>query len=297
MMILVTGASSVMGRDVVERLTQDGHIIRTVTRQKSIPAGLEKTEVIIAELCELPEESLAGIEAVIHIAAATPGAKSTPEDYKKTNIESTRHLLALCEKHNVKRFIYISSVVVLCEDYNDDYTTSKRAAEAMIVESRLDWTILRPAEVIGADNSWRKFLQLLKNKKAVLVPGNGRQLRHPVYYRDVVNAILQVLNNTTTFNQKYELAAALPVTYHQYLKLVRKIFNCRFTIILVPTWALKSASVFQSVLPTPVKQKLVRSFGLIRDFHFDIQNGIKDFNFTPLTVEQALLELIKIMEK
>lgn len=297
MKILVTGASSVMGKDVVERLTHDGHTIRTVTRQKSIPAGLEKTEVIIADLCELPEESLAGVEAVIHIAAATPGAKSTPEDYQKTNIESTRHLLALCEKQNVKRFIYISSIVVLCEDYNDDYTTSKRAAEAMIVESRLDWTILRPAEVIGADNSWRKFLQLLKNKKAVLVPGNGKQLRHPVFYRDVVNAVLQVLNNTKTFKQKYVLATAQPVTYHQYLKLVRKIFNCRFTIIIVPAWALKSVSVFKSVLPAPVKKKLVSSFALIRDFNFDIQNSINDFNYTPLTVEQALLELKKITEE
>ena len=297
MKILVTGATSVIGKEVVSLLLNDGHEVISVTRQTTTAPELEKTQVLIYDLCHLPEEALTGMDAVIHIAAATPGAKSTPDDYRKTNIESTRRLLAICEKQQVKRFIYISSIVVLYEDYNDDYSTSKRAAEAMVVQSKTDWTILRPAEVIGADNSWKKFLQLLQNKKAVMVPGNGKQLRHPVFFRDVVKAILQVLNNTKTYGWHYVLATAQPVTYHQYLKLVRKIFNCHYAIIIVPQWLLKSTSAFKSVMPGKVKRKLIRSFALIRDFNFDIQNGIKDFNYTPLSVEQALLELKKITEE
>lgn len=297
MKILVTGASSVMGKEIVSLLIKDGHTIRTVTRQKDIPSGLEKTEVFISDLCQLPEEALTGVGTVIHIAAATPGAKSSSDDYRKTNIDSTKHLLTICEKQQVNRFIYISSIVVLCEDYNDDYTTSKRAAESLVVQSKTNWTILRPAEVIGADNSWKKFLQLLKNKKTVMVPGNGKQLRHPVYYGDVVNAILQVVNNTKTYGRKYELATAEPVTYHQYLKLVRKIFNCHYSIIIVPYWLLKTLSTFKSVMPGNMKRKLVSSFALIRDFNFDIRDGIHDFNYAPLSVEQALLELKKITEE
>ena len=65
----------------------------------------------------------------------------------------------------------------------------------MICKSDLDWTILRPSEIIGADKSWKGFLQMVRNKKTVMVPGTGNQLRHPVYYRDVIKAIKQVVNS------------------------------------------------------------------------------------------------------
>jgi hypothetical protein len=106
-----------------------------------------------------------------------------------------------------------------------------------------------------------------------------------------------VLNNTKTYGQKYVLATAKPVTYHQYLKLVRRIFACRFAIIIIPLWILRSVYLLKAVLPSKVKRKLVSSFALVRDFNFDIQNGIQDFNYAPLTVEQALLELKKITEE
>jgi nucleoside-diphosphate-sugar epimerase len=291
MKILVTGATSLIGKEVISLLLKDGHEIRTLTRQLSLPAILNKTEVWTYDLTDTPKEIAEGIDTVIHIAAATIGANSNAEDYQKTNIEGTKQLLAICEKQKVRRFIFISSIVVLFDEYTDDYTRSKREAEVMISRSSLNWTILRPAEIIGTDKSWDRFLQILRKKKIVLVPGNGSQLRHPVFYQDVVKAIIQVMNNKNTYYKKYTLAAALPITYYRLLMILKKIFNCNYRIIIIPFWLVKILSVFKALLPEKLKKKINNAYAMMRNINLDIQNAIDDFGYKPADIEKGLRDL------
>lgn len=291
MKILVTGATSLIGKEIISVLLKEDHEIRTLTRQQTVPSILLKTQILVYELSDIPSNIAAGIDTVIHIAAATPGAGSSTESYFKTNVEGTRHLIKICEEQKVRRFIFISSIVVLDRENKDAYSVSKREAEAIITRSNLDWTILRPAEIIGADKSWEKFLQLLRNKKTVFVPGNGQQLRHPVFYRDVVNAIVQVMNNTNTSGKKYTLAASEPVGYYHFLELVRKYFICNFKIIIVPLWAIQILSFFKPLLPGKLKRKINNAHRMLRNTELDIQDAIAEFNFTPLGVEAGLKEL------
>ena len=51
-----------------------------------------------------------GVNVVIHTAAALPLYK--PEEIFSTDIEGTKILLEAAEKHNVERFIHISSTAV-----------------------------------------------------------------------------------------------------------------------------------------------------------------------------------------
>jgi nucleoside-diphosphate-sugar epimerase len=291
MKILVTGATSLIGKDVISLLLKDGHEIRTLTRQLSRPAIIKKTEVWTYDLADTPNEIAEGIDTVIHIAAATPGANSSAESYQKTNIDGTKQLLSICEEQNVRRFIFISSIVVLYDEYKDDYTRSKREAEKLISRSNLDWTILRPAEIIGADKSWDRFLQILRKKKIVLVPGNGSQLRHPVFYGDVAKAIIQVINHVNTSGKKYTLAAAKPISYYQYLILVKNLFKCKFTIIRIPFRLIKILSFFKALLPEKLKKKINNAYAMMRNINLDIQNAIDDFGYKPADIEKGLRDL------
>ena len=295
MRILVTGATSLIGREVISLLLENGHQVRSLTRQHNTPPLLKKTDIWTYDLHDVPKGIAESIDAVIHIAAATPGANSSAESYQQTNIEGTGRLLSVCEEQKVRRFIFISSIVVLF-DYADPYTRSKKEAEAMISQSDLNWTILRPAEIIGADKSWENFLQILRKKKIVMVPGNGRQLRHPVFYRDVAKAIIQVLNNSNSFQKKYTLAAAAPVSYYRYLALVKKYFKFRFILTIFPAWILKPISVFKIFLPARFKRKLVSAFNMLRSSSLDIENAVHDFSYTPVDVEKAIQETAKELQ-
>jgi nucleoside-diphosphate-sugar epimerase len=293
MKLLVTGATSLIGKEVVKLLLNSGHAVRIISRKKNNTGVFEKTEAVTGDLCDAANELAEGIDVVIHIAAATPGAGSSTEEYYKTNRDGTKQLVKICEKNNVRRFIHISSIVVLYDKNRDDYTESKRQAEKIVCESRLNWTILRPAEILGADKSWNNFLQLLKNKKVVFVPGEGSQLRHPVFFNDVVNAILQVTDNVNTYNKKYTLAAAEAVSYYRFLLLVKNIYDLNFRIVRVPMWVIGILTFFKPVMPEKVKRKINNAYGMLQSIELDIKESIADFNYTPSGVEEGLRDLKK----
>lgn len=291
MKVLVTGATSTIGKEVVSLILKQGHEVRILTRQQNISPDLQNTEVFVSDLSDAPTTVTKDIDTVIHIAAATPGANSSIESYHKTNVEGTKHLVEICEANKVMRFIFISSIVVLFKENNDAYTLSKKQAEEIITNSKLDWTILRPAEILGTDKSWDHFLGLLKTKSKVYVPGDGSQKRHPVFFKDVVNAIMQVISNTNTYSKKYTLAAAEAVGYYQYLYQVKKIFNLNFRIITVPIGAIKLLTILKPVFPDRVKRKISNAYGMLRSIELDIKDGISDFNYSPYSVEEGFIEL------
>lgn len=291
MKFLITGATSLIGKEVISKLLQDGHEIRSLTRQQTVLPALKNTEILVYDLIDAPSKIAEGIDTVIHIAAATPGAKSSTESYFKTNVEGTRHLVEICKEQNISRFIFISSIAAMDKENKDAYAVSKKESEKIIVNSHLNWTILRPAEIIGADKSWLSFLEILKKKKFVFVPGDGKQLRHPVFTSDVVKAILQVLINTNTCGKKYTLASRNPVGYFQFLILVRKYFNFSFKIIIVPIRIIKMLSTFKSLLPEKMKNKINNAHRMLRNTELNIQDAIFDFNYNPVDIEEGLKEL------
>ena len=292
MNILVTGATSFIGLEVISQLLKKGHEVRTLTRQENTPAILKNTEIWKHDLFDLPAEIVKGVDVVIHIAAATPNTNPDSETYRKINVDCTRHLLSLCEENHVSHFIYISSTVVLF-DSKDAYTQSKKEAESIISKSKLNWTILRPSEIIGADKSLEKFFLLLSKKKFVFIPGSGKQTRHPVYYLDVANAIVQVVANENTIRKKYILAAFEPVSYHNYLSIVKRLFKFNYTIMIIPLWILKIMAGMKKILPSSVNRKTGNAFNMMRSFSYDIQNGITDFGYAPIDVETGFSKIAK----
>jgi len=124
-------------------------------------------------------------DVVIHMAARAGVRKGEeyPEEFISTNINGTKNVIDMCEKHNVKQLISFSSssvlggnnkivgnykvikktlkfvkakpeiLIPLEEDdrYNPKsiYAMTKVAGEIMVKNSNLNWTIIRPFTVYG----------------------------------------------------------------------------------------------------------------------------------------------------
>ena len=76
MRVLVSGANGFLGRYVVDRLSQRGHTVRAIVRPSSnVPNWPSEIETFRADL--RTHDSLVsafeGIDAVLHLAAATSG--------------------------------------------------------------------------------------------------------------------------------------------------------------------------------------------------------------------------------
>jgi len=112
MKVLVSGAGGFLGRHVVDRLCERGHDVRAIIRPGSQePPWRGRVEVLRADLrvCDDLVSSFDGVDAVIHLAAATSGSEDV--QFASTVVGTERFLEAMT-KSSVKRLVHVSSLVV-----------------------------------------------------------------------------------------------------------------------------------------------------------------------------------------
>ena len=106
MKVLVTGATSLLGRSLVERLVSRGDLVSLLQRRSS---GLAVTEHLgdISDR-QVVAKSMVGAEAVVHLAArvAVTGPWSA---FESVNIRGTRNVVESAKAAGVRRFVQVSS--------------------------------------------------------------------------------------------------------------------------------------------------------------------------------------------
>jgi len=114
--------------------------------------------------------AMAGVHAVIHlIGIITETSRVT---YEQAHTEATRNVLAAAQQAGVTRWIQMSAIGTR-PHARSRYHLTKWAAEELVRNSGLDWTILRPSLIYGYDERDR-LLNLLR--LALSWPLNGVQL-------------------------------------------------------------------------------------------------------------------------
>jgi UDP-glucose 4-epimerase len=176
--VLITGAGGFLGRHVVAEFLRRGHAVRALVRPSTNVAPLAwpaEVEVRRADLLGKEDlaPSLAGVDAVVHLAASVRGSDA---DQYAAAVEGTERLLKAMADSGVKRLVLASSFSVydwsaiegtLDEDSpleppeglaaRDGYAVAKAAQErtARDLAGRfgIDLTVLRPGFIWGRDHS------------------------------------------------------------------------------------------------------------------------------------------------
>ena len=117
MKIFLTGATGFVGHHVAKALAAGGADLRFLTRKTSNLANLEGIpgSMVVGDLSD-PESlkrSLAGCDAVVHVAADYRLWIPDPAAMYRANVDGTRELLRLAREANIKRFVYTSSVATM----------------------------------------------------------------------------------------------------------------------------------------------------------------------------------------
>jgi nucleoside-diphosphate-sugar epimerase len=158
--VLVTGGTGLVGTRLLHRLVAAGIDCRALVREgKNVPPGVTAVRGDILDPASLIE-SMKGAQAIVHLAAVlrTPDA----EQIWRVNLDGTRNLIAAAKEHAAEaRLIMASTGLVYSENSTRpslesdpvaperDYPASKVAAEKLLQESGLNWSILRFGFVYG----------------------------------------------------------------------------------------------------------------------------------------------------
>ena len=182
MNILVTGGTGTLGRALVPMLKAQGHTVRVFTRRTPDDAGA--VQALQGDLTTGAglESAVAGIDAVIHAASAT----TQMTQGRAIDVEGTRRLLTAARQAGVGHAILISIVGI--DDVDYPYYRTKLAAEAVVKEAIVPWTILRATQF----HDLMVFGLGLFNRLPGMIAVPRRWRFQPVDTRDVAAKLVEI---------------------------------------------------------------------------------------------------------
>jgi NADH dehydrogenase len=111
------------------------------------------------------------------------------------------------------------------------YQRTKGAAETLVRESGLDWTLFRPSVIFGREDRFlNRFAWLLKFLPIVFL-GRSRARFQPVFVEDVAAAMVASLGNRESFGKTYELAGPRVYTLRELVMLAGNLTGYRRPVI------------------------------------------------------------------
>ncbi len=213
MKVLVTGATSGLGRNAVEYLRNKGISVRATGRNEAMGKLLSKmgAEFIPADLTELVSSQakvmLAGIDTLWHCSSFT-SPWGTQQAFDLANVRATRRLGEWSVAWGVRNFVHISSPSLyfdyhhhrdIREDFRphrfaNEFARSKAASEEVInllaqANPHTRFTILRPQSLFGPHD--KVFIPAGANDAALWQrpARGGSALVDMTYYENAVHAM------------------------------------------------------------------------------------------------------------
>jgi nucleoside-diphosphate-sugar epimerase len=231
--VFVTGATGFLGRHLIERLLSENYHIVALTRKKDSLSNFPLQEVVGSfNDIDKWEHELSECDVLIHCAAKVEfwGAW---QDYYKDNTLATLELLKSAEKHNLQRFIYISSESVLQDkkdlfDIDETYPypqepssyygKSKMLAEKGILafKGNIQKIILRPTFIYGKGVNAIETLKNKINSGAFSWIDKGNVWMEMVYVKNVVEAITKTIDNGNN-NEIYNITDHSKLSVKEFL--------------------------------------------------------------------------------
>jgi len=211
-MIVVTGSTGTIGQLVVQRLIARGEPVRAMARDAEKARSLlgAQAAIALADFNDAASISLAFEGASAVFVLASPAAVIP---------EADRVALAAARSAGVKRIVKMSSLGANLAGTKMMSARAHGPGEAAIVDSKLPFTILRPAGFDSNALAWRAAIQA--HAPIEITTGGGR---HPfVDPRDVADVAVAALTTDAHVNRALTLTGPRAMTAREQLDVLETV--------------------------------------------------------------------------
>jgi len=229
-MILITGATSFVGRALVSRLVAERHdvccLLRPSQRKQRLATGI-LFSTVSASMSDLPalRTAMQDVTAIVHLTAEEDLDR---EGTLGRHIEDTSNLITAAKDAGVHRFIYLSR---LGADRTSAYPLfrARGEVETVVRESGLDTTVLQASLIYGPEDvSTNVLVMLAKTIPFVLpVPDSGLSRFQPLWIVDLATCILATLDRDDLIGQTIPLGGPEHFTLEQTVEEILKVARVR----------------------------------------------------------------------
>lgn len=222
-MILITGATGNIGRELIPLLLQSGQSLRVLVRDERKVAHLDAcVERLVGDL-DKPETlipAMKGVERLFLVTYETRQDANVIEAAKKAGVQHIVKLSTLeATEHKIKvgKWHY--------------------EREELIRASGIDWTFLRPGMFMSNSIQW--WSDSIKGQNSVFFPGGKKGKVAPVDPRDVARVAALALTQPGHSGQAYELTGSELFTIGGMVQVISGVLGKPIQYVDIPPIAAK----------------------------------------------------------
>jgi uncharacterized protein YbjT (DUF2867 family) len=222
-MILITGATGNIGRELIPLLLETGQSIRVFVRDERKVAHLDAcVERAVGDL-DKPETLIAAVNGVERIFLVT---YETRQDI---------NVLEAAKQAGVNHVVKLSTLEAT--DHKIQVGKWHYEREELIRASGLDWTFLRPGMFMSNSIDW--WAESIKGQNSVFFPGGKKGKVAPVDPRDVAKVAAAALTQPGHNDQAYELTGTELFTIGEMVGVISRVLGKPIQYVDIPPIAAK----------------------------------------------------------
>lgn len=258
MNILIVGSTGFVGKNLIQQIDLDRHNVTAFSRSATEDQFPNKVDVFNGDLSE--PSTIEGLCDDIDVAYYLIHSL-TSKNFKEKDRKLANRFKHIASESNVDRVIYLSGIS--SEQYNlSDHLQSRREVESILFKGSYDTTVLRAAVIIGNRSaSFRMINDVTDRLPVMIVPKWVKTPSNPIYIKDVVKYLNQVLYYDKTKNEIYDIGCDKIWNYKELIELTAKIKNKNIRIYSVPVMTPELSSYwlkFTTDVQYPIAKALIK---------------------------------------
>jgi uncharacterized protein YbjT (DUF2867 family) len=246
-LVVLTGATGFIGRNVLPALLERGHRVRAVSRRglgASSPrhACFEEVRADLGDAAGL-ERALKGATSAYYLVHSMEGGVEARGEFVAREQAMARAFGEAAGRAGVRHIVYLGGLQSVDEQDVSDHLRSRREVERGLGSGGVPVTTLRAGFIIGPGSAAFEMLRALTDKMSLMmIPPQLKHYTQPSCIEDVVEALVRCIEEPEAVSgATLDVGSAERLSYFDIVKLYCAASG-RTTKFLEVPWAPRSLS-------------------------------------------------------
>lgn len=294
MKVFVTGSTGFVGNHVLSALVERGHravaLVRPGSEHKlKRPDGAEIVPGDVTEIADLTQ-GMRDCDAIIHLVGIIRAFPSRGVTFERLHTEATANVIAAAKETGVSRLLHMSALGAR-KDGSTPYLRTKFAAEELVRQSGLSYTVFRPSLIFGRGGEAVKMFADMVTKIMVPIIGDGKYRFQPVSVSTIAQGLERALELEAAQGQTLDVGGPDNVTFDELMDTLAGVMGKTIVKIHMPVLPLRLVtSALQHAPGYPLTTDQITM--LLEGGTCDEKPFYELTGLTPVSLEQTLREAV-----